>query len=172
MEIAFITTVSLVWLIYTFLFGDIDKLVIDTVNRLKFALSINVAGDKVGAVNLTLLQAHGQMGIPEIISYGKQMAASDKRGSGLIELFAKKYSSIESFKRTLFWNLFALTAHAVIYGVFCSSTLFLLQLHIIASLALAAIFYWYSYKELSSLAFSEIKFPDKARDASPGGGKM
>ena len=166
MEIAFITTVSLVWLIYTFLFDDVDKLISDTLNRLRFALSINIAGGKEGDVNLTLLHVHGQMGIPEILSYGEAMADTDKRGSGLIKLFGNKHSSVEKFKKILLWNLFTLTAHAVVYSTLYLSTLFILQSHIIISLFLTVAFYWYSHKELSSLVFSEIKFPENARDAS------
>lgn len=162
MEIAFITTVSLVWLIYIFLFGDIDKLISDTLTRLKFALSINITGAQIGAVNLTLLQVHGQMGIPELLSYGEQMTNSDTRGAGLIKLFGSKHSSVETFKKVLLWNLFVLTAHAVIYSVLCLDTLFILQIHIIISLFLAIIFYWYSHKKLSSLVFSESEVRENA----------
>lgn len=156
MEIIFLTTISLVWLVYTFLFADADKQIIDAFNRLKFALSIN--RDTHG-VNPTLLQVHGCMGIPEIISYGEGMSKVDPMTAKNVEVFARKYLKVENYKRILIWNLFILTTHAVIYNIFFYfSSPLIIQVHIIISLFLGAFFYWYTQKELSTLIFSEVQF--------------
>lgn len=152
MEITYITTISLTWLIYTFLISDIDKQIMDVLNRLKFALSINPTNHHV---DLNLLQAHGLMGIPEIIDYGTAMP-SNNSGSNIINQFKKRYKVVEGFKMTLMWNLFALSVHAVIYSILCFSNILLLQTHIIFSLFLGIIFYWYTQKELSTLTFSKL----------------
>lgn len=155
MEITYITTISLVWLVYTFLFADIDAQITDVVNRLKFALSINASN---GAVKLELLQAHAHMGIPEIIAYGENMAQVDPKGTKIIENFAEKYNLVEAFKKILMWNLFFLTAHVIVYSFFYISSISFIQVHIIVSLLIGALFYWVSRKELSSLAFSQVTF--------------
>ncbi len=155
MEIAYITTISLVWLIYTFLISDADKQVIDVLNRLRFALSVDI---NTHSLSTSLLQAHGQMGIPEIIAYGKGMADSDPTMAKRINGFEIKYEAIEKFKRILMWNLFILTAHAVIFSISCFSSILLIQIHVIISLFLGLIFYWYTRKKLSTLVFSKVQF--------------
>jgi hypothetical protein len=152
MEIAYITTISLVWLIYTFLISDIDRQVTDALNRLKFALSIKPTNHHV---DLSLLQAHGLMGIPEIVDYGSNMSKTDP-GFTIIAKFNEQYKKIERFKQLLIWNLFALTAHAIAYTFLSFSNLALIQAHIIISLVLGIFFYWCARKKLSTLIFSKI----------------
>lgn len=152
-EIPFITTISLVWLIYTFLFSDADKQILDALNRLKFALSINPNNHHL---DLALLQAHGFMGIPEIIYYGEGMPQLDAAAKN-IKVFATRYNSIERFKSILMVNLFLLTAHVVFYDKFYNCFNYL-QLHIILSLILGGVFYWWTAKKLSALIFSQVEF--------------
>jgi hypothetical protein len=109
---------------------------------------------KLGAVNLTLIQAHQQMGVPEIISYGLNMG--DTIPSKLIKKFADGYAAIETYKEVLLWNLFILTIHVIHLSLSTFSNLLILKIHFIVSLFLGAIFYLYFMNQFSTIVFSEV----------------
>jgi len=143
----FITTISLVWLIYIFLFTESDKQILDLFNRLKFSLAIN----NEGAVEKIQLDIKMYMGIPEVISMGKIFKSGDSHKKN-IETFKKKTWNIDLFKKLLIVNLFLLTIHPWLNFLNC---FFSMQIHIILSLIFGLCFYWY-VQQLPSLEFSRI----------------
>jgi hypothetical protein len=151
MDIPFITTISLVWLIYTYLFTEADKQILDLFNRLKFSLSVN----NEGAIESEQLKVKVYMGIPEVISMGKIFEPGDIQKNN-IEKFENKILSIDLFKKILVFNLFILTLHPWFYFLNC---FFSMQLHIVLSLFLSLFFYW-QVQLLPNLEFTRVVSTD------------
>lgn len=147
MEIPFITTISLVWLIYTYLFIEADKQILDLFNRLKFSLAIN----NKGAIEKIQLEVKMYLGIPEVISFGEILKNDDAHKKN-IGFFERKIRDIDLAKRFLIINLFLLTFHPI----FVPSCWFItMEIHIILSLIFGLCFYWH-IQQLPNLKFSQV----------------
>ncbi|MBU6142055.1 hypothetical protein KGO95_02985 [Patescibacteria group bacterium] len=146
MEIPFITTITLVWLIYTFIFVDADKQILDLFNRLKFSLSVNE-----GRIDKTQLDVKMQLGILEISDLGKTFNQNDPYRKN-IEIFERKVGDVDLVKKILMINLFLLTIHPFFRFFDCFLNL---ETHLIISLIAVAPFYWY-IQGIQKIRFSQI----------------
>ncbi len=152
MDIPFITSISLVWLIYTYLFIEADRQILDLFNRLKFSLAVNNAG----MIEKEQLEVKMYLGIPEVISLGQVFSKNDSHRNN-IEQFEKKIKNIDVLRKLLMINLFLLTFHPLL----CFFNYFLtLQAHLVLSLIFSLCFYWYVQK-LPQLIFSKMVSTDK-----------
>lgn len=141
MEIPFITTITLTWLIYTYLFTEADRQILDLFNRLKFSLSINNKGE----IEQDQLIIKMKLGIPEIIELGnffKKNNEQDKQAKS-IEKFRDIIQQIIQTKNFLFINLFIFTIHPLFSFLDCFLSM---EIHLILSLIMGLIFYWYIQK--------------------------
>lgn len=146
-----LSIVSLVWVIYIFLFTGYDKILSDTFQRLKCAIAIDIDG----RFNLKQQQVTEHMGLLEIFEFGKKLNKDLSRAQQ-IERFRLQYIFINGLKKLLEINLILLTIHGFVWPVSFLS----FKIHLIFSLFLIFSFYL-SYNTLNSLRFINFTIDKK-----------
>jgi hypothetical protein len=156
----YISVLSLVWVIYLFLFTEADRQVTELLNRIKYSLSIN----EKGHFDQPQFIAKQPMGVHEIIQLGRFIDQTHSHAK-FINKFANKYDQIEKAKIFLISNLFLLTADILIsYFIqimnFIDLQRIVLTIHISVSLIFSVVFYFYVSK-LANVKLLEFKKIDE-----------
>jgi hypothetical protein len=97
-----LTAVSIIWVIYIFLYTETDKQINELFRRLKFTFGIHE-----GVFNLQLYAAEQHLGIPEVFEHLNTFPNSPRAGG--IKKFKQQYKIIERIKVASLVNLFLLS---------------------------------------------------------------
>ncbi|MFO1519073.1 MAG: hypothetical protein U1F57_05355 [bacterium] len=133
-----ITVVTLVWVIYSFLFIEADRELAELLRRVKFAIAIN----KSGVLDLNDFNAKQHLSAIEVIELGE--IVQDIQFKAKIQKFKEKYSCVGIIKKISAINLLLLSGFVTLDFFTHPNKCFIawIKIHIVLSIFFSLIFYF------------------------------